>query len=115
MLHKRLSVVVKDGGLGVSVDLQALDIGLVVAAFFGLFIVVHYGVFVACKELELKLLSVNHGWTQVQVLWIESALVVLGVSMSRTNLVDDSFEHALSLPVLRIVANLPLLGGRGRS
>ena len=110
MLHKRLSVVVKDLGLGVSVDLQALDIGLVVAAFFGLFIVVHYGVFVACEELELILLCVNHGWTQVQVLWVESALVVRGVSMSRTNLVDDSFKHTLSLPVLRIVANLPLLG-----
>ena len=115
MLNKRLSVVVKDGGLGVSVDLQALDIGLVVAAFFGIFIMVHYGVFVAREELELKLPCVNHWWTQVQVLWIKSALVMLGVSMSRTNLVDDSFKHAISLPVLRIIANLPLLGGRGRS
>ena len=115
MLYKRLSVVVKNGGLGVSVDLQALDIGLVVAAFFGIFIMVHYGVFVAREELELKLPCVNHWWTQVQVLWIESALVMLGVSMSRTNLVDDSFKHAISLPVLSIIANLPLLGGRGRS
>ena len=51
MLHKRLSVVVKDGGLGVSVNLQALEVGLVVAAFFGFFIMIHYGVFVALEEL----------------------------------------------------------------
>ena len=108
MLHERLTVIIEDDGPAVTIDLQTSNIRLVIAALFGVLVVIHHCVLVTCKELLFESRSINQRWAKVQVLRIEP-LRMLWVCMSRANLVVDSFKHALSFSILSVIANFSLL------
>ena len=108
MLHERLTVVIEDDGSSVAIDLQTSNILLVIAALFGLLVVIHDRVLVTCEELLLERRSIDQGRAKVQVLGVKP-LRVLGVCMPGANLVVDSFKHALSFSILSVIANLSLL------
>ena len=107
VLHVTRPAMVQNNRLLLSWDLNAAQVLLIATIVVSILVTVHDHVLVSLQEVQLESLSVNHGWSQVQVVRVKASTSVIPVSGS--DLEVNAFKVCLLASWLHLRARASVL------